>query len=379
MKIESFEIVGLLNKKSKISANLMDDINILTGRNGAGKTSVMKLIWYVISGNISLALKEVPFHSVRITTTDYSVEVFRLSSNNARTEITVEGQVSVFSDEFDEDGDLFSSGTDEASSILRDMGGSVFFPTFRRIEGGFTLSGASPQGILLNQVRSRNAVEEALVALARKLTSGTHLFISSMSTVDIVSLLLRQYADLSEVANKLQQTASQEIIARIKDFKSEIGPRDQSTADAANAVIDSIRLQIENLDTQRDEVLKPIEAVRELAEKLFKHIGIRFGSRLSFGDAANAVNSDQLSAGEKQMLSFICYNAFYKNTVFFIDEPELSLHVDWQRQLFSILQEQNSSNQYVIATHSPFIYSKYPDKEVVIDADRGDREESHGN
>jgi predicted ATP-dependent endonuclease of OLD family len=93
---------------------------------------------------------------------------------------------------------------------------------------------------------------------------------------------------------------------------------------------------------------------------------------MSFGDAATAVNSESLSAGEKHMLSFVCYNAFYRDSIIFIDEPELSLHADWQRQLFSILGRQQSSNQFIVATHSPFIYSKYPDKELELVSDRGD-------
>ena len=121
--------------------------------------------------------------------------------------------------------------------------------------------------------------------------------------------------------------------------------------------------------------MRPIDAVRELVQLLFRHDGIAISSRLSFGDAAGAINSDALSAGEKQMLSFICYNAFNKDGVVFIDEPELSLHVDWQRQLFPILLGQKSSNQFVVATHSPFIYTKYPDKEVLVDLDRGDQAE----
>ena len=54
------------------------------------------------------------------------------------------------------------------------------------------------------------------------------------------------------------------------------------------------------------------------------------------------------------------------DSVIFIDEPELSLHADWQRQLFPILARQQSSNQFIVATHSPFIYSKYPDKEIEL-------------
>ena len=98
---------------------------------------------------------------------------------------------------------------------------------------------------------------------------------------------------------------------------------------------------------------------------------IRLSPQLSFGDAATAINSDALSAGEKQMLSFLCYNAFVKNSVVVIDEPELSLHVDWQRLLFPILKEQGTSNQFILATHSPFIYSKFPDKEIMLSEDRG--------
>jgi predicted ATP-dependent endonuclease of OLD family len=72
------------------------------------------------------------------------------------------------------------------------------------------------------------------------------------------------------------------------------------------------------------------------------------------------------------MLSFICYNAFNDDCIVLIEEPELSLHVDWQRQLFPTLMSQKTSNQFIVATHSPFIYSKYPDKEIIIDPDRGE-------
>lgn len=72
------------------------------------------------------------------------------------------------------------------------------------------------------------------------------------------------------------------------------------------------------------------------------------------------------------MLSFICYNAFSNQIPIFIDEPELSLHVDWQRTLFPTLESQAKDNQFIIATHSPFIYGKYPEKEIALVKMRGD-------
>jgi ABC-type multidrug transport system ATPase subunit len=48
MKIERFEVIGLNGREAKLSASFGDGVNILTGRNGAGKTSLLKLLWYII-------------------------------------------------------------------------------------------------------------------------------------------------------------------------------------------------------------------------------------------------------------------------------------------------------------------------------------------
>ena len=100
--------------------------------------------------------------------------------------------------------------------------------------------------------------------------------------------------------------------------------------------------------------------------------GITFGEGrddIAIGEINEAISSDKLSSGEKQMLSFLCYNAFYKDTAIFIDEPELSLHVDWQRLLLPTLLDQSTGNQFFIATHSPFIFSGYQHKEIPLKSD----------
>lgn len=369
MRILRFEVVDLFGREGTISAGLHDDINILTGRNGSGKTSILKLLWYVMSGNILIAIREINFKSFTLVTTEYECTIHKLSRSTCKIDLHMNGSSITYEDEEDDDGGVYANAEDEPDKIFMKTGDSVFLPTFRRIEGGFTIWGA--QG--LNRLsQAKNDVEESLLALSKKLTNKSHIFVSSISTADIVTLLLRKYSDLSDTYTDIQHTTSQEIIKTIKEFKSE---KSQNVEiDAANRIIDQIRAKVESMEIKREEIMTPIEGVRKMVALLFKHSGIKIGSRLSFGDAASAVNSDELSAGEKQMLSFICYNAFYKNSVIFIDEPELSLHVDWQRQLFSILAQQNSSNQFIIATHSPFIYAKYPDKEITIGVDKGDLE-----
>jgi predicted ATP-dependent endonuclease of OLD family len=47
-----------------------------------------------------------------------------------------------------------------------------------------------------------------------------------------------------------------------------------------------------------------------------------------------------------------------------IDEPEISVHIDWQRELMAILQSLNPEAQFVAATHSPEIMADIPDERL---------------
>lgn len=80
------------------------------------------------------------------------------------------------------------------------------------------------------------------------------------------------------------------------------------------------------------------------------------------GDVEFIFHSDQtshsykdLSAGEKQLL-LIMLTVFMqedKETILIMDEPEISLHVDWQRQLIDIIRSLNPNCQIIVSTHSP--------------------------
>lgn len=371
MKVISFEVTGLFGKQPVINLQLNNDMNILTGRNGAGKTSVMKLMWYIASGNIEFAISEINFSKAILVTDKYTCTVFKINKNTCKVELLyADGTLMIFEDIHDEEADVFTSAEEGANSELIDIGSSVFLPTFRRIEGGFSLKPL--RSLFQRMSRNKNEVEEGLTALSKKLSNGDHIFVTSISSTDIVDILLRKYADLSQTSNDYQQNTSLEIIERIRAYEDSA---ENTAPNRANEVLSEVKKKVESIEKMRSDIMSPMEELRIVVEKLFKHVGIRIDARVSFGDAASAVHSDELSAGEKQMLSFLCYNAFYSNSVVFIDEPELSLHVDWQRQLFTILHRQNPTNQFIIATHSPFIYSKYPNKELSLDSDRGDSEQ----
>ena len=376
MKIKRVHINGLFEREEIIDLSFKSDLNIFTGANGSGKTAIMKLIWFIISGRIVRALIEVPFKTVMIETDIYTVTVFRTGSNTCRVKWERDGKEFDF---VDDDAEEFGGNAeDEPNRMMGQLGRTLFFPTFRRIEGGFASRQQRhrPSWNAFGASEPQADIEVALRSLSEQLSDNDHHFVSALSTSDIERLLLKQYTDASEVASKIQQETSDQIIDLIVSFKKEkyqSGSSEEHNSSAAEAVLDTIRSMIDDMERQRASALSQYNAIRNLVLRIFRHSGIKVG-RLSMGDAAAAISSDSLSAGEKQMLSFLCYNAFYGEAIVFIDEPELSLHVDWQRQLFPTLFSQQKDNQFIIATHSPFIYSKYPDKEIQLEASRGDSE-----
>jgi len=65
----------------------------------------------------------------------------------------------------------------------------------------------------------------------------------------------------------------------------------------------------------------------------------------------------QLSSGEKQILVILLSALIQdnKHSVMIMDEPEISLHTDWQESLIDNIRKLNENAQIIIATHSPSI------------------------
>jgi ABC-type lipoprotein export system ATPase subunit len=70
-----------------------------------------------------------------------------------------------------------------------------------------------------------------------------------------------------------------------------------------------------------------------------------------------------LSSGERQIVSMLyAATTMEPADVVLIDEPELSLHVDWQRRLLPEMREQLGNRQMILCTHSPMIGAEFEDR-----------------
>jgi predicted ATP-dependent endonuclease of OLD family len=83
----------------------------------------------------------------------------------------------------------------------------------------------------------------------------------------------------------------------------------------------------------------------------------RENNELMFLNGKDKLTPYQLSSGEKQMIVILLTVLVQDNkpSVLFMDEPEISLHLDWQRKLIQYIKELNPNVQIILATHSPGI------------------------
>lgn len=98
----------------------------------------------------------------------------------------------------------------------------------------------------------------------------------------------------------------------------------------------------------------------DILDSLFASTGkkvIRTSDAIEFEVSHRLISQFQLSSGEKQMLIILLTVLIQnrRNAIMIMDEPEISLHFDWQRRLLEDILQLNPSLQLLVATHSPAV------------------------
>ena len=108
------------------------------------------------------------------------------------------------------------------------------------------------------------------------------------------------------------------------------------------------------------ELSKPKTEFQNLMDGLFGETGkkiIRTSNEILFEQDGDVLYPYQLSSGEKQILVILLTVLVqdYQKGVLFMDEPEISLHVEWQQKLISLIRTLNPNVQIILTTHSPAV------------------------
>lgn len=183
-----------------------------------------------------------------------------------------------------------------------------------------------------------------------------HFFERMSSVVDS----LEKSANAKKVKKGVKRTndKTKEAMFFDKDYVEWIINRPQ-----ADRILEHLHLlneYIENRNSLRDPINRFSKLVNNFFAQTKKEVTVASNGQLSVvvgNQKPSSINA--LSSGEKQLLVMLAHLSLNPNLagsgVFIVDEPELSLHLDWQEKFVDAIREANPKVQLILATHSPAI------------------------
>jgi predicted ATP-binding protein involved in virulence len=117
------------------------------------------------------------------------------------------------------------------------------------------------------------------------------------------------------------------------------------------------QLQQGNMDAAQ-HLSEKKKRFQDIVDELFAETGkriVRTENEIRFTQIGEVLLPYQLSSGEKQMLAILLTVLVEDDQpyVLFMDEPEVSLHIEWQKRLIDLILELNPNVQIILTTHSP--------------------------
>ena len=118
-------------------------------------------------------------------------------------------------------------------------------------------------------------------------------------------------------------------------------------------------LQAGNAEAAQHLSLKK-KRFQDIVDELFTDTGkkiVRTENEIRFSQIGEVLVPYQLSSGEKQMLAILLTVLVEddQHYVLFMDEPEVSLHIEWQKRLIDLCLELNPNVQIILTIHSPAV------------------------
>ena len=219
------------------------------------------------------------------------------------------------------------------------------------------INGIGKSTILNNSVRSLNALEGG--ALTNGAQPGVSFIFSPEDATFIHFDVIRSFDRplinsglLEKIDNQNVKTELDwqlyQLQRRYLDYQVNIG----------NRIIELLTSGVPEDQLKATEVSRPKTRFQDLIDDLFQETGkkiIRKSNEIQFEQDGDILTPYQLSSGEKQMLVILLTVLVQDNQhcTLFMDEPEISLHVEWQQRLISLIRCLNPNVQIILTTHSP--------------------------
>lgn len=128
----------------------------------------------------------------------------------------------------------------------------------------------------------------------------------------------------------------------------------------SNRIVNLFTQGVPDAQQKAAEIAQEKAHFQDLVDELFSPTGKvidRTANELFFHQLGERITPYMLSSGEKQIL-IILLTVLVQNRepyVLLMDEPEISLHIEWQQKLLDLIVDLNPNAQIIITTHSPAV------------------------
>jgi ABC-type molybdenum transport system ATPase subunit/photorepair protein PhrA len=398
----------------------LDHLFIIYGDNGTGKTTILRLVYALLSSSQSQGnktrLANVPFRRLSAEFNDGTrVEALRSGKSLLGTfTLRITRNTTVVCDEvIDTDADNRVQPTDgvrRAVKVQQDLKLSYYllsddrslrvtlWPPENNIETDrmAELELARRRGVPIDAMRPqvaaelRGAIDRLEKWLRRRMFSATRASDDSFNSLylQVIRRLARQPANtpqprtdevlkqIGELRERSESFAPYGFTSRLSlsPIQDEIVSAPQ---DRARIIAEIAKLYIESVTTRLDKFqeLRDLIASVELTFNSYfsrKTVSLHLLNGFSIHSAnGQSLQPEHLSSGERHLLLLICNVIVARDapSVFMVDEPELSLNIKWQRRLLSTLLNfsKGGATQFILATHSLELLSQFEENVVKLD------------
>lgn len=371
--------VEYLNKIPKTNF-FADNIsfNVLAGANGTGKSTILKFMYEIIYNKESLTSKEEKFLII-FSNNQYITNIENLTFNAASKSNDLSW---LFVSEFDSETSIQHKQHERNIDISTESLAKLLFRNFQYpdyIYADIDMFIFEPVYIEIKIFDSYQLFEKTKKEILKEIEYSN----DSAKYINKFIEFLEFYDMHSE--NELILFWLNKIINNI----SELVDYTFKDGDTYLSIEDSL---LELFNHEEEEYKKTLSEFNTLIEELKNNNGlisinnlpddlklkIRSNTKLYNFDFVDKYDRrySHLSHGEKTIFAIFLHIGSIvddpvnrKTCLFLLDEPELSLHPKWQRDLiFNLIksfQNRNTFLQFIISTHSPLILSDLPHDKVI--------------
>ena len=405
-RIKSVKIDGFWHRM-KGDCSFFEDVNIIIGRNGTGKTTFMNILHSILMVDIK-GLSEDNFEKVEIILKDgiktKTIRVTKLPENDMQSFSFFEFQISnkkynirTTSDEILYPPSIRRRIEEETSKIraeLKDVVSISSLSVYRlRNSSDYEIRDKTGKHLVSPIDFKLSELLQGLTQYQLELTQQINTISSKLQKDVLASILYtekRSFSGEGILESFNENTERDNLTSAFKQlkvydtsFKNKINEHvkavdktigllksDNKEIDIDYSALDALwrsRVVVDLSLTAEGEISKILSHLNLFLDILKdfihdKKFELKDGHLRISNDKEN-IQYSKMSSGEKQLLILFIETLLQRNAtnIFLTDEPELSLHIEWQRKIIPAIQKLNPNAQIIAATHSPEVASKYRD------------------